>query len=39
MFLVAQKILKIVIESKVTVPLSSLVAEENLLRFCIKRKN
>ena len=39
MFLVAQKILKIIIESKVTIPSSSLAAEENHLRFCLKRNN
>ena len=39
MFLMAQTILKIVKESKVTVSLSSLAAEENHLRFCVKRKN
>ena len=33
------QILKIVIESKVTIPSSSLAAEENHLRLCVKSKN
>ena len=39
MFLVAPKILKIVIGLKVTVRSSSLGADENHLRFCVKTKN
>ena len=38
MFLMAQKILKIAIESKVTIPSSSLATEENHLRFYVKKK-
>ena len=38
MFLAAQKIWKIVTESKVTVLSPSLAAEENHLRFCMKKK-
>ena len=38
MFLMAEKILKIAIESKVTIPSSSLATEENHLRFYVKKK-
>ena len=38
MFLAAQKIWKIVTESKVTILSPSLAAEENHLRFCMKKK-